>query len=292
MLYLLVLSYSGSADAIPLHEVSVSVHPDELFAKVTNSQLGAVTFDGNLTIEKPPGVERVIVTLTAETDRGWPVSISPTTIPFIDPRTEHFEVTVIVPPDTPPVSDTVTVHAEAHSPIWDDEASCEATVTVLQYYKFDAWIEGDVENCRPGESVIGMLRILNNGTGEDTFHITLESIPDLISSWYIPEYITIPSKIELDVEFTLNIDPDYSVPFEGAMFTIVLHVQSVGAQGEGLLYCKGSQFYVYFEGLEGNIVNNWPTYVGYGVAVALLVTATFIILQRRRGRKDIPETDE
>ncbi len=293
LLSLFFFAHSESADAIPLHEVSVSLQPDELFAKVTISQLGAVTFDGNLTIEKPQGVERVTVTLTAETSRGWHVSVSPQTIPFINPGTEHFEVTVIVPRDTPPVSGTVTVHAVAHNPIWDEEATCEATVTVLQYYKFYAWIEDDVENVRPGESVIGRLRILNNGTGEDTFHISLESVPDVITSWNLPEYITIPSKIEMDVEFTLNIDPDYSVPFEGKMFTIVIKVVSEGARGESLLYEKSSLFFLYFEGLEGTIVSNWPTYLGYGVAVALIVTVTFIILRkRRRGLEDVPEMSE
>ncbi len=279
-------------EAIPLHSLHVSLYPDSLDAKITNTQLGAVTFGGNLTVEKPQGVERVTVTLVADTDKGWPVVISPSTIPFINPDTVRFTVTVIVPPDTPPSVGTVTVTAQAKSPIWSETETAEARVNVIQYYEYVTWIDGTLGEGVPGGSISGELIIFNNGTGEDTFLITLDDVPDMVTNLDVPESVTVPSKMVMEVQFTFGIDDDYDVPFAGEMFTLVFKVRSAGVTERGQLNEKSTLYFIYFEGLEGKLVNNWPTYVGYGVVIVLASVVSVIVLKRvRRSKGDLPEPE-
>ena len=280
------------AEAIPLHTLDVSLYPDSLDAKLTNDQLGAVTFGGNLTIEKPQGVERVTVSLSADTDKGWPVVASPSTIVFINPDTQEFTVTVIVPPDTPPSVGTVTVIAQAKSPIWSETKTAEARVNVLQFYKFAIWMDGYEGMAEAGSSANGVLVIFNNGTGEDTFLIDFEEFPEVISRHDMPESVLVPPKAEMEIEFTLWFDEEYKVPFEGSMFTLLIRVQSAGVIGKGLSYTHNTHYYILFEGLEGKLFNNWPTYIAYGVVVALGITASFTIFKRvRRNKRDLPMPD-
>ena len=279
-------------EAIPRHSLHVSLDPDSLDAKPTNIHLGVVTFGGNVTVEKPQGVERVIVTLVADTDKGWPVVTSPSTIPFINPATERFTVTVIVPPGTFPMVGTVTVIAQAKSPIWSETQTTEAFVNVIQFYEYEVWIDGTLGNGIPGGSISGELIIFNNGTGEDTFHIALEDVPDMVNSWDLPESVTVPSKMEMEVQFTFGLDDDYDVPFGGEMFTLRIKVRSTGANEPDLPREYSIPYYIYFEGLEGKLVNNWPTYVGYGVVIVLTIVVSVIVFKRvRRSKRDLPEPE-
>ena len=280
------------AEAIPLHSLHVSLYPDSLDAKPTNTDFGAVSFGGNVTVEKVQGVARVTVTLDADTDRGWPVVWSPQTMVFINPGTQRFTVTVIVPLGTPPSVGTVTAVAQADSPIWSETETTEARVNVIQFYEYETWIDGTVGNGIPGGSISGELVIYNNGTGEDTYLIALEDVPDVVTSWDVPESVTIPSKMEMEVEFTFALDDDYDVPYEGQMFTLVFEIRSAGAPDSDPLREHTIHYYIYIEGLEAKLVNNWPTYVAYGVIVALAITASFIIFRRvKRSREDLSEAD-
>jgi len=280
------------AEAIPLHSLHISLHPDSLDARLTNTQLGAVTFGGNVTVEKPQGVERVTVTLQAVVSTGWPVVMSPTTIELFNSATERFTVTVIVPPGTPPTVATLTATAHAESPVWSETDSTESRVNVLQFYQFQSWLDGNNGEVDPGGSISGQLVIFNNGTGEDTFHITLENVPDVVTSWDLPESVTIPSKMEMEVQFTIGLDDEYDVPFEGEIFTLEIKVRSTGGMDSDQYYPQSEQYYIYFEGLEGKLANNWPTYVGYGVAIVLATVVSVIVFKRvRRNKGDLPEPE-
>ncbi len=280
------------AEAIPLHTLDVSLYPDSLDARITNEQLGAVTFGGNVTIEKPQGVERVTVSLSADTDKGWPVVTSPSTMVFINPDTIEFTVTIIVPPDTPPSVGTVSVIAQAKSPIWSETQTTEARVNVLQFFKFAIWMDGYEGMAAAGSSTDGVLVIFNNGTGEDTFLIDFEEYPEVISRHDMPESVLVPPKVEMEIEFTLWFDEEYKVPFEGSMFTLLIRVQSAGVIAEDLLYTDNTHYYIQFEGLEDKLFNNWPTYIAYGIVIALAITASFTIFRRvRRNKADLPEPE-
>lgn len=292
MLLTQIDAVTDEVEAIPLHSMEISLHPKELFAELTNTQLGVVTYGGNVTIERPLGIDEVEVSLTADCTRGWPTVISPTTLVFTESGTERFTVTVIVPPATPPVSGTVTATAVAHSQIWDETAYAEATASVLQYYQFRIWIDGNTGEGTPGGTIGGTITIFNNGTGEDRFLISLESAPDMISV-DVENSISIPSKFEMDVQFTLTISDDYDPPMEGEIYAIIFRVESEGARNTNLLMAHTEPYYIQFPSLSQQLEENWPTYVGYGVAVALLVAITVLILRRRRrGRSETVESME
>ena len=93
-LFLITSDDTAYADT-PFHSLQISLFPAELTAKLTETELGAVTFGGNVTVEKPQAIAEVTVSLTAECGRGWPAVHSPQTMKFINPGTQRFQVTGI-----------------------------------------------------------------------------------------------------------------------------------------------------------------------------------------------------
>ena len=87
----------------------------------------------------------------------------------------------------------------------------------------------------------------------------------------------------------MGLDDDYDVPSEGAMFTMVIKVRSAGSSERGLLKAETAHYYIFFEGLEGKLFNDWPTYVGYGVVIVLASVVSVIVFKRvRRSKRDLP----
>jgi len=286
VLLTLILVTAEDAAALPGHSMHVSITPEEADAKVTESQLGAVDFYGNVTVEKPQGVERVTVTLRAVCDKGWPVVLSPQTIPFINPGTESFHLQVIAPPGVQVMQAVATVHATAKSPIWEDEQSAQCRVNVAQYYKFQMWTSFNTYMADPGETVVGTLVINNSGNGDDTFRVTIEDPPKEITKWKISEnIITVPYGFYGEVKFTLEISEDWSVWLNGGRLTIIFEVISQSAEEVDLLYSKSYPCYVRHQGMEEKFFENWPTYVGYCVVASLILVPTFLLFRRRRRRK-------
>jgi len=279
------------AEALPGHAMSVSLFPAQLDAKVTESQDGAVTFGGNLTIEKPQGIERVTVTLTA--DCTWPVVVSPQTIPFINPGTQRFQLTVIVPGGTPVSSATVTVYARAESPIWDDDQSASARVNVQQYFKMDIWSNVALYKTEPGQTVIGKMFVNNSGNGEDTFAISTEEPPNGLSNVLFREgQVSVPRGYVGEFTFSLIVSEDLDPGMDGVMLTVIFRVESLKVSETGQLYVKTFPIYLYFQGLEEQLKENWPTYVGYGVVAPLMIVPVAFLYRRRKRKKEpLPELD-
>jgi hypothetical protein len=115
----------------PIPILSLSLSPSQLEAHVTDTELGAVTFTGNATVEQLQLMSST-VTLQAVVNTGWPVVLSPQTIPFDGPGTEKFYVTVIVPPATSSLeTGTVIVTGNCKAPgLAPIVASASAVVTV------------------------------------------------------------------------------------------------------------------------------------------------------------------
>jgi hypothetical protein len=281
------------AEALPGHSMTVTLTPDELVAKVSETGLGAVTFGGNVTVEKPQGVERVTVTLTGDCDKGWPISLSRQTIPFINPGSESFSFTVIVPPATPVSQAIGTVHAHAHSPIWDDDQTTTVRISVQQYFKMDLWTSSESFDGEVGGSVAGKLFINNSGNGEDTFSISIVEAPDAIKRWKLSQdTISIPVGFYDDIRFTLDISDDLNVGMDSMNIEVMLRVKSMAADERGLLYVKTYPVFIFFQGLEAQLYEEWPTYVGYGVVASLIIVPVVFILRRRKRRREpIPDLE-
>ena len=122
-------------DAGPIPVLSLSLAPDQLQAEVTQSQLGAVTFDGTVTVDQMRLMTST-VTLQAVVNTGWPVVLSPQAFEMTGPCEEPFQVTVIVPPATSALlTGTVIVSGSCKAPgLAPVVATAMAVVTVGPYY--------------------------------------------------------------------------------------------------------------------------------------------------------------
>lgn len=288
----LVSIEADDSSGLPMHSLQVTLTPAELGAKVTEDQLGAVTFGGNVTVSKQQGIEQVTVTLTADCANGWPTVVSPQSMAFINPATQRFQLTVIVPPATPVSSTTATVYAHAESLIWEEDQTASARVTVAQYFKMDVWMSQDSFESEPGGSVIGKIGVNNSGNGEDTFAISLEELPDGISKVHFnEEQVTVPYGLLSEFTFTLDVDEDLEVDKEGTVITVIIKITSLGAKTKGLLYVKTYPTYVYLPGWETKLKEDWPTYVGYVAVAAVIIVPVALVIRWRRGRDTGPEVD-
>jgi hypothetical protein len=269
-LHLITSDTPAQADT-PFHSLEVSLFPPELTAKVTETELGAVTFGGNVTVEKPQAIAPVTVTLFAVCGRGWPTIHSPTTMEFTNPGTHRFQVTVVVPPGTIVSSATVVAKAHAESTVWEAEDFANAIVHVGRFIKMDVWTDSeryDTEryDTSDGFMVTGKLFINNSGNGEESFRIEMDNDPKAVERFDVNEGVIIPPFTMMEVEFAVHIKEDYDIPFEGEIITVVIKVTSITSEDRDIPYSK--------------------THIAYGVGGALAIVIAVFILRKRRERLD------
>jgi len=81
--------------------VSVAIFPHELTAEITSTQPNAVTFSGNITVDKPSSM-RVVVNLAVTVSTGWSSSVAPGSMVFAGGgQQQSFALTIVVPAGTP-----------------------------------------------------------------------------------------------------------------------------------------------------------------------------------------------
>jgi hypothetical protein len=246
---------TGDAEAAPnpIPILSLSLFPSQLQAKVTQSQLGAVTFGGNATVEKMPNIQRVTVTLQAVVNTGWPVVISPQTIAYVDPRTERFTVSVIVPPAT---SSTLTgnvivtgsAKAAGLAPV---VASASAVVTVAQYFKLRIEAEQPLREVRPGEITFNTVNVYNDGNGQDTFELEIENSRELAKAqWTVLLGSTDVSILQDEyavIKITAQTPQKWRL-YAKEIHTITVKVTSAEGRVKNLLYAKDYPIFIYMKG--------------------------------------------
>ena len=282
------LTATDDASALPMHSLDVSLEPAQLDAKVTEGKEGSVTFGGNVSIDKQQGVERVTVSLTADCGNGWEAIVSPATMTFINPGTQRFSLTVVVPEGTPVSSATTTVYAHAESPIWEEDKSASTRVNVLQYFKLEVTAQQVLLEGEAGGTVMGKLLVNNSGNGDDNFAFSVEDAPKGVEKWHFnEEQLLIPRGLSAEVTYTLFIDEDLEVGQDGLSMTVVFKVTSLVAEQAGIHVSKTYPITIYCQGWEEHLREEWPTYVSYGViAAAVIVPAWFLIRWRRRRRSE------
>ena len=284
----LALFHITSDDSVyadtPFHSLHISLFPAALTAELTETQLGAVTFGGNVTVEKPQAIAMVTVSMSSECGRGWPAVQSPQTMEFINPGTQRFQVTVIVPPGTLVSSASVTVYAHAESTIWEADESASAIVRVGQFITMDVWTDADKYDTEGGRTVIGKLFINNSGNGEDSFRIEMENDPSAISGFDVYEGVPALPFTILEVTFTVHISEDFDVPFEGEFITVNIKVTSIAAESSDTPVSKTHPIIINIQGLQKSLEEEWPTYIAYGVVGTLAVVGVVRIVRWRRGK--------
>lgn len=267
----------------PIPILSLSLYPTQLQAKVTQSQLGAVTFGGNATVEKISGIERVTVTLQAVVQTGWPVVISPQTIPFINPDTVRFTVTVIVPPATSSLlTGNVMVTGSAKAPgLSPVVASASGVVTVAQYFKLRIEAESPLREVKPGELTYNVVNVYNDGNGQDTFELEIENNKDLVKSqWTVLLGSTDISVMQDEysaVRITAQTPQEWRL-YAKEIHTIIIKVTSAEARAKQLLYDKTYPLYIYMKGYY------IPGFDPFMVVIAFALVA--VVFKRRQDMAD------
>jgi len=267
----------------PIPILSLSLFPSALQAKVTQAQLGAVTFGGNATVEKMQGIERVTVTLTAVVNTGWPVVLSPQTIPFINPGTVKFQVTVIVPPATSSLLvGNVIVNGQAKAPLISPVvAAASAVVTVSQYFKLRIEAEQPLRQVKPGELTYNVVNVYNDGNGQDTFELEIENNENLVKKQFTvllgSTDITVQPMEYQPVRITVQTPQDWTI-WTKEMNTLSLKVSSSEARSKNELYSKAYPLFIYMKGYY------IPGFDPFMVVLAFAFIA--VIVKRRQDHED------
>jgi uncharacterized membrane protein len=122
----------------------------------------------------------VSVALYAACSTGWPIIVSPPTIPFNTPGFSPITVTVVVPQATPAsLIGKVTVQAIATYPGGETGAVSTAVVTVMQYFRLAPQSMQAFMQIPPGSQTTLSLDIHNRGNGMDTMSITINNLQEL-----------------------------------------------------------------------------------------------------------------
>lgn len=147
------------------------MNPSAQTAEVTATSPTTVTFTATVTVDKPPLIGTVMVTLEASASTGWPTTVSPQSIPFKSPGTVQATVTVTVPQQTSSdLIGAIILNGLATYPGGTASATSSATVQVGQYYKcqLNATPTLGTENPQTYD-----LKITNAGNGNDSFELAL-----------------------------------------------------------------------------------------------------------------------
>ncbi len=255
--HLVTPSITGEADAStnPIPIVSIQLTPSQVQAHITDSQIGAVSFAGEVTVDKIPGIERLIVTLTAGVDTGWPVVISPMTMPFVNPGSRQFQVTVVVPPSTSShIIGTLMVTGSAKAPGLAPIISTAAgVVTVAQYFKLRLETESPLREVSPGDITYNLVNVFNDGNSMDTIQVEIENIKDLVKAgWTVllgSTDVSVKADEYVPVKVTVQTSQDWRL-WAKEIYPITLKATSMEAKERNELYIKSYPVFVYMKGFH------------------------------------------
>jgi hypothetical protein len=262
----------------PIPVLSLALHPTNLQAKVTQSQLGAVAFGGNATVDKIQGIERVTVQLTAIVNTGWAVVVSPQTMVFVNPDTQRFMVSVIVPPATSSLlTGNVIVTGSAKAPgLAPVLSAATGVVTVAQYFKLRIEAESPLRQVKPGELTYNVVNVYNDGNGMDTFELEIENNEDLVKKQFTvllgSTDITVLQDEYQPVRLTVQTPQTWTL-YKKEMNTFIVKVTSSEARAKNLLYTKTYPLFIYMKGY----------YIpGFDPFLALIAIAFVAVIFKRR----------
>jgi hypothetical protein len=278
-------------NALPMHSFDLTLASEEGEGRPTESQADEVEFHGNVTVEKPEGVERVTISLSAECENGWETVISPQTMVFINPDSQRFLLVVVVPEGTHVMTVQFQVNGHASSLIWEEDQSIIGRVKVGQYFKMRIEAQSPLNEPEPGGSAMGKLMVTNDGNGVDTFQVTVVNPPKEVTDWSFSEdALTVPPGLYGEFSYTLYIIEDLDPGFDGLMLTVIFKVVSIGAKSNDIPYEKTYPVFIYYKGLESELREEWPTYVGYGVAIVILIALPVMLIRWKRRRRYLRES--
>ncbi len=236
LLVLLLVAVSGASLAIP-GDLTATMELDEARLEAgPQEEPDTVVFHGNVTFEQPI-YQYAQATITADLDKNWTVTVSPSSVSNRGPGTRSFTVSVEVPISTRggEVS-SLEVVAEYSTRFGDTRVLTEsATVTVKPWVGYRLNLTGPAELVLgQGRSGVLMVPVRNVGNEPEYFSA---SVP----YWYGlrplgvtvtgPSTVLIQPKKEAFLEFKVTLESDV-IP-RVYVFDLLIDAQSLGTGGEG-----------------------------------------------------------
>jgi len=175
---------------------SIVLSTNVVYADVEPGKHGVVSVSGIVDVAVTgagTNVQVVIVSLTGSSGMGWPVTISPSTIP-IKPESNNkgtgaFTATVTVPPKTSyKVADMVTITGRAVAfPGLLSKLIPETTFTVQinQFYRFVVSADKPYKEISPGDQTAFTIHIKNDGNGDDKYRLEIPELKSLSDKGWV-----------------------------------------------------------------------------------------------------------
>ncbi len=167
------------AAANPTPVLAIRLDAPGQSARVTEGEIGIVTFTGRMSIDKLP-VEYCVVTLNASTDTGWVSLVSPTTAVFTNTTPQPFTCIVIVPQGTPNnLSGNIFILGRAVAGGLWSTAGTRGIVSVEPYFRVDVYAKQPVLEISPGGQAFFTYFVRNDGNGIDSFSKEVSNLKEL-----------------------------------------------------------------------------------------------------------------
>ncbi len=272
-----------------LSRLDVELAPDSLYITVTKSLSGNGTFEGNITVDGVGGINHPTVTLNGASNQGWEVIVTPHMLVYSVPSTQPFWATVVVPPQTPVMSSTLTVMARLE---WDGgraEDSATATVRVGQYHAISATTVNQMIRVEPGGTATGQLTVINEGNGDDIFRFEVIDANNALVDHDIPEMVSVSYRGSATVDFAFFTDEDYQPGNEGnpVIALVTIRVISVKAEERNITAMQEYTINLRFPTFEERVMDEVPTIIALCIAGTIFFVALRFIVLRARQRRDV-----
>jgi hypothetical protein len=192
----------GAPNPIPL--LTISMLEEVVEIPVHDAYPTIIVIGGQVTIEKGC-MERVLLQLEATIDDCWPVTVEPRTMPFINPGSQRFILTIIVPPKSSVDVRTLTVSGFSKAPgTGPITAVVESPLVPLELYASTVEVKGSP--CKVGADGYATfsVRIWNLGNVNDTYRLDLTSDSLPILDWDAPSFLTVPYRSSAETAFTVR----------------------------------------------------------------------------------------
>jgi hypothetical protein len=267
----------------PLPTVIISaLEPQEAYVTVTKDDGGSVSFKATVTVDKPP-IGTVMVQIDGATSTGWPVVVTPQSIPFTKSGDVDINITVTVPQATPCTNiGNVLVNVMASYPGGSTTAQSGGTVKVHQY--FDAIVKNDPSIGVENPQHFNIL-VKNNGNGQDTFEISLPfNALDRKNGISIDIQKPRTGLLEIDGNESLEVVAKYGPTAPVGSYKFIVCVTSLGSVNSG-----NNTFSANYP----IIIKVSPVTGQSGVTVSMITIAVlivvgivaFIVYKKRKGKR-------
>jgi len=108
---------------------------------VSKTQGGYAIYSAKVAVSKPPAVGHIFLNLSANCSAGYPVIVEPTDYDFFRPGSIDFKVTLIVPPQAPPLQKGhITLFSILRTSWYSYEKNESATFSILRYYDMNVTV--------------------------------------------------------------------------------------------------------------------------------------------------------